>query len=145
MGHLIYVIGPDNNPIELQADVNGNLKTVVSALPGTVLNTPSAAITASATSLNLSVGAFRELAVDVNISAITGTTPTYQLLIDRLGADGIWYNIYTGASITAVGVISLNLGANLSTNVSFGNTIRIREVVGGTTPSVTRSVSILGK
>ena len=115
------------------------------ALAETVLTVASAAITVSTTSASLNVGSLVELAIDVNISAITGTSPTYQLIIDRQGADGVWYPIYTGTSITAVGVVSLNVGRSLPTNVAFGSTIRLREVVGGTTPSVTRSVSVVGK
>lgn len=115
------------------------------SLSGIVLNVASTAITANTISANLSVGNYKELAIDVNISAITGTSPTYQLMVDRLGADGVWYNIYTGTSITAIGVISINVGVGASTNVSFGSTIRVNEIVGGTTPSVTRSMSIIGK
>jgi len=110
-----------------------------------VLATPSAAILVTTTSPSIDVSALKELALDVNITAITGTTPTYQLMIDRLGLDGVWYTIYTGTSITAIGVISLSIGASLITNVAFSGTIRLREVVGGTTPSVTRSISIIGK
>jgi hypothetical protein len=110
-----------------------------------VLTTPSAAILVTTTSPNLDVSTLKELALDVSITAITGTTPTYQLMIDRLGLDGVWYTIYTGTSITAIAVISLSIGASLVTNIAFAGTIRLREVVGGTTPSITRSMSIIGK
>jgi len=131
------------SPFSNSTSIIGTVST--QTLSGTVLNTPSSAITVTTTSANLTVGNYKELALDVNISTITGTTPTYQILVDRLGADGIYYNIYTGTAITAVGVVSINLGIGASTNVAFGNIIRIREVVGGTTPSATRSISVLGK
>jgi hypothetical protein len=114
-------------------------------LSGIVLNVASASIIVTTTSANLTVGIYKELAIDVNISVVTGTTPTYQIFIDRLGADGIYYNIYTGTSIVAVGVVSITVGVGASTNVGFGNVIRVREVVGGGTPSFTRSASIIGK
>lgn len=130
---------------QLKCDDSGVLQTKTSITSETVLNTPSSAIITTTVSANLTVGNYKELAIDVNISAITGTTPTYQILLDRLGADGIYYNIYTGTAITAIGVVSVSLGIGASTNVSFGNVIRIREVVGGGTPSFTRSMSVIGK
>ncbi len=128
-----------NNPLP----VTGTLKT--QALSGTVLTIPSASITSGTTGGNISVGIYKELAVDVNVSALTGTTPSYQIIIDRQGADGVWYPIYTGIAITAIGVQSVSIGVGASTNVSFGSTIRVRELVTGTTPNVTRSVSLVGK
>ena len=138
----VRFVKTDNNGV-LQTQTTGTV--TAQTLSGTVLNTPSAAIIVTTTSANLTVGNYKELALDVNISAITGTSPTYQILVDRLGADGIYYNIYTGTAVTAVGVVSISLGVGASTNVAFGNAIRIMEVVGGTTPSVTRSISVIGK
>ena len=129
----------------IHTDVNGYLTMNLQALSGIVLNTPSTSIITTTTSANLLVGNYKELAIDINVSVVSGTTPTYQLMVDRLGADGIYYNIYTGISITAIGIISINIGVGASTNVSFASNIRIREIIGGTIPSFTRSISIIGK
>jgi hypothetical protein len=119
---------------------------VIGVVDYTVLLTPSSAIGVSANSADLTVGRYLELAVDVDVSNLVGTTPSYQLIIERKGADGLWYPIYTGVAITAIGKQSVSLGVGASTNVSFGGTIRVREVIAGTAgPSVTRSVSIIGK
>lgn len=120
-------------------------KVSVQRLAQTVLTIAAAAIVASVNSADLAVGTYDELSIDVNLSAITGTTPSYQLIVDRLGSDGVYYPIYTGTALTAVGVITISLGIGAPVNVSFGSTIRIREIISGTTPSVTRSVSIIGK
>lgn len=117
----------------------------VESKPVNVLNTTSAAIATTATSADLDVGKYKELAIDVNVSAITGTTPTYTLSVNRKGADGVYYPIYTGAAITVAGKVTISLGVGASTNVAFGNTIQVVETIGGTTPSVTRSVSVIGK
>lgn len=111
----------------------------------TVLSIASAAITAAVTSSDLVVGSYKELAIDVNVSVISGTTPSYTLTINRKGADGVYYPIYTGTALTAVGKISISLGKGASTNIAFGSTIQVVETVAGTTPSITRSVSIVGK
>lgn len=110
-----------------------------------ILNVASAAITTTTTSADLSVGDLTELAVDVNITALAGTSPSYTLQINRKGLDGVYYPIYTGSAQTAAGKISLNVGVGASTNVAFGNTIQVVETIAGTTPSITRSVSVIGK
>ena len=137
------------NGIQVVAALPAGANTIgtvnAQSLAGTVLNTVSAAITVTTTSADLTAGAYRELAIDVNISAITGTTPSYTLGVNRKGVDGVYYPIYTGTAQTAVGKVSISLGKGASTNTAFGNTIQLVETVAGTTPSVTRSVSIIGK
>lgn len=105
----------------------------------------SAAATTSGNSGDLAVDSFSELAVDINITAISGTTPTIQFFVDRKGNDGIYYVIYTGSSINTVQAVSVSLGAGMGQSVSFGTTARLRWTIGGTTPSFTFSASIIGK
>lgn len=125
------------------ANTIGNVNA--QSLTSTVLNVASAAITTTTTSADLTVGTYKELAIDVNISAITGTTPSYTLSVNRKGADGVYYPIYTGTAQTTVGKVSISLGIGAEINKAFGNIIQVVETIAGTTPSVTRSVSIIGK
>jgi hypothetical protein len=112
----------------------------------TVLTQASAAQTANGNASGLAVGAFTEIAIDANITAITGTSPTIQFFIDRLGADGATYfNIWSSSAISAVSALSTSIGAGLAVTQSFGSIIRFRWVVGGTSPSFTFSASIIGK
>lgn len=129
------------NPI----DINNPLPILDISNGVTVLNSPSSAVTATGNSVDLNVGNYSELAIDVNISAVAGTSPTYVLSVNRKGVDGVYYPIYTGSSQSAVGKISISLGVGASTNAAFGNIIQLVETVGGTTPSFTRSISIIGK
>jgi len=96
------------------------------------------------------------LAVDITISAVSGTgTPTMTLFLERQGADGNWYQIWTSAAQTATGAISLSMGpAMVGTNVTGATTAvgvvltanaRLRCTVSGTNPSFTTSVSIEGR
>jgi len=110
-----------------------------------VLVLGSTAYTASGNTPNLPVAEFSELAVDVNVTAVSGTSPTLNLYLDRLGGDGNWYNIWASAQITAVGTVSTTVGAGCATNQAFGNWVRLRWVIGGTSPSFTFSASIIGK
>lgn len=89
------------------------------------------------------VGSVDELSIGIGVSGITGTGATVTFYIDTLGLDGVWYQIWASSAITAVGNAFASLSANNST--SFGSNIRIRWTIGGTTPNVTFSASIIGK
>lgn len=105
----------------------------------------SGAVSVSGNSGDLPVDSFSELAVDITITAISGTSPTIQFIVERKGNDGNYYAIYTGTSLNTVQALSISLGAGMGQSVSFGSTARLRWVIGGTTPSFTFSVSIIGK
>lgn len=117
------------------------------ALAGVVYLAAATAYTAtSATGSGaLSVGQYRELAYDATISAVSGTTPSLTLILERQGADGNWYQVFASSAITAAGVVSASLGAGLSTAVAFGQTVRVRWTITGTTPSFTVTHSLIGK
>jgi hypothetical protein len=93
------------------------------------------------------VGPFTELAVDINLTAKTGTSPTIQFFIDRIGADAIAYNIWSSSVVSTVASqVSTSIGSGFSTAQSFGSTIQLRWVIGGSaTPGYTFSISIIGK
>ncbi len=112
---------------------------------GALLDQASAAQTANGVSANLSVIGYRELLVAANVTAVAGTTPTLTFALDSLGADGVWYTLWTSVAVTAVGQTVAHLGVGAATNVAFGATVRLRWTIGGTTPSFTFSVSIIGK
>ena len=114
---------------------------------GTVTSHVSATITTGATVGPFAVGPYTELAVDVNITAKGGTTPTIQFFVDRIGADGIAYNVWASTVVnnTAPTQVSTSIGSGFSTNQSFGSSIQFRYVTGGTTPSWTFSNSLIGK
>lgn len=143
---------PGNNWAALQGvnpQTDGATNTYAAAAFGraatTVLNQASAAQTASGNSADLAVGPFTELAIDANITAVSGTSPTLQLFIDRKGADGIYYQIWNSASVNAVTTVSDSIGPGLNKNQSIGSTIRLRWSIGGTSPSFTFSASIICK
>ena len=105
----------------------------------------SAAATGPGNTGDLPVDSFSELAIDLNITGFSGTSPTIQFIVERKGNDGNYYAIYTGSALSAVAPLSLSLGAGMGQSVSFGTVARLRWVTGGTTPSITFSGSIIGK
>lgn len=106
---------------------------------------PSGALTASGNSGAISCPQIDRLAVDVSVTAVTGTTPTLNLFLERQGLDGVWYSVWAPTQITAAGTTSTSVGHGLATNAAITGLIRLRWVIGGTTPSFTLSASITGR
>ena len=110
----------------------------------------AAATTASGNSGALQVHEYNELAVDISVTAVAGTTPNMALFLERQGTDGVWYPIWSPTAITAATTLSVTVSANTpagTSNVqhSFGDTARLRWAITGTNPSFTWSGSIKGK
>ena len=142
---LVGALNPASIGQALQVDASGNLKvTNGGGGASTLLNQASAAQNANGNSIDLSVAAFAQLAVDANVTALTGTNPTIQFFVDRKGADGIYYQIWSSASINAIGATSDSIGPGLNKAQSLGSTIRLRWTIGGTaSPTVTFSASLI--
>jgi hypothetical protein len=124
---------------------NVSAAAVFQRAAGTVLNQASAALTASGNSADLVVGPYTQISVDVNITVITGTTPTLVLSVERKGVDGIYYPLWLSSSVTTVSMVSTSIGSGCVIAQSLGTTIRLRWVITGTTPSFTLSASLIGK
>ena len=104
--------------------------------------------TANINSKNITNGLYRGVTVYVNISAISGTSPT--LTVALQGYDPVSQNYVTlleSAALAAVGISLLQIypgiavTANETASMALPNAWRIAVTLGGTTPSVTGSVS----
>jgi hypothetical protein len=109
----------------------------------TLLNSAGAQ-TASGNSGPLDAQGVTAIAVDVNITVVSGTTPSMVLTVERLGADGIWYPIATSPAQTAAGKWSVSVGPGESA-AELSDAIRLAWAITGTTPSFTFSASIVGR
>ncbi len=107
--------------------------------------TVPSSITTSGGGTDQNVRYYKEITLDVNITAVSGTSPTYAISVERKGVDGIYYPIYTSTNQTSSGKLSTTIGVGAEVNKGFGDIIRIVETIGGTAPSFTRSISIKGK
>jgi len=107
-------------------------------LGGTIL--PSAARTTSGSvELPFGFGEFDRQAILINITAVSGTTPTLDFFLED-GVDGtIWYPLATTPQQTAVNALAIR-NAN-----AVASRMRLRWVIGGTTPSFTFSVQFFGQ
>lgn len=125
---------------------------------GTVFNTAntttyvtcSSVAAGNATGLaagEIPVSGIKEIDLDFNISAISGSSAAVTVTVDRKGTDGVWYNVYSSGAKTATGSTSANIAINGgSTNVGIGMLVRIGVFLSNTTtPSATMSLSAIGK
>lgn len=118
-----------------------------------------AAVTASGDSGSFDTSHITSAAFDLTVSAITGgTSPTVTFLVERLGADGAWYQILSTSGITGALVVSVDISPALTGSYSappgsaqqhavFSQTGRVRWVFGGSVPptSVSFSASFIGR
>jgi len=89
----------------------------------------------------------RGLQLGINISAATGTSPTFQVTIQgKDPASGTYYTLLQSAELTTAGFTLLTVypgapaTANISANAPLPRTWRISIVIGGTSPSFSASI-----
>lgn len=107
-------------------------------LPLIVTDVASAAITTSAATSTLVPTFGCSYEVNIPVTVVSGTTPTYDVNIEESDDTGAnWFVVYSFPRITATGIYrSPKLPLR-------GNRVRYNQVVGGTTPSFTRSMNRL--
>ena len=139
------------NPVVTLVDATG-LPT--QSTPTTLIALPSAAVTAGNTGTSFSTTSIQFLAVDTNVTAFTGgTSPTVQFFVDRLGADGVWYNVWSGQTVGSPAKNTFDLGPGFATNgppngsqhAVFTQTARFGWTFVGAPTSITFSASVVGR
>ena len=111
-----------------------------------LLTQASAVYTASGGSGSITVPlAVEMLAVDANVTAASGTSPTLTFYLERQGSDGVWYQVWASSAITAAGTASTSVGPGCTVGAVLTGMVRLRWVIAGTTPSFTFSASMVGR
>jgi hypothetical protein len=147
----VVALGDGNAGNLLHAVDNGDGTSYLGGA-SSILNYPSAAYNAANAGTSFSTAQFSGLAVDVTVSAFTGgTSPSVTFFLDRLGADGVWYRVWTSAALTSAGATSVQIGpypsgTGIFTAVLTG-TARFGWSFGGTVQptAVTFSASVYGR
>lgn len=128
----VTIIDDDSGTLPVRAVSNAG----TTVAPTTIQAAAASTITATAYSPTYDLSEFSEALLLVNVSAISGTSPTFDVNYQVSPDNGAtWYPMYTTSSQTAVGKTGKTLAA--SQGSSLGNLVRVEFVVGGTTPSVT--------
>lgn len=108
-----------------------------------------AAAAAGVTSGDMNSTSFNGLLLFINITAITGTAPTLTVTIQGRTPLGLYYTILASAALTATGLTVLRVypgltaAANLTVNDILPAGFRIVSSIGGTTPAVTGTISVV--
>ena len=100
----------------------------------TVTDIASAAITTTQTSANIVTGNQQNMAFQIGVTAVSGTNPTLDVVVQETFDGTTYYDIYHFPRITAVGQYR---SPQIRT---IGAGIRYVRTVGGTSPSFTNSV-----
>lgn len=107
-------------------------------IPTLITDITSGAITATSTAAAITPALGTAYEVNMVVTGVTGTNPTYDLSIEESDDSGTnWYRVYDFPRITANG------SYRSPTLPTFGNRIRYVHTIGGTTPSFTRSINRL--
>ena len=108
------------------------------AIPGTIADVASAALTTTTTTAALTPTFGTSYEVNIPVTAMTGTTPTLDVSIEESDDSGTnWFKVYDFPRITATGIY------RSPTMPLTGNRVRYVQTVGGTTPSFTRAINRL--
>jgi hypothetical protein len=112
----------------------------------TLLSQASASQNASGSTDDIDVSLCRRIALDINVTAHSGTSPTVQFFLERKSADGLYTVLYQSSVISAsTGQVNRSIGPGCATKESLGLTVRLRYVIGGSgSPTKTFSASIIG-
>jgi hypothetical protein len=100
---------------------------------------PPTLITATWASGSISVGDFSRMIVFLDVTALTGISPSLTIKIDALDpVSGKWVEVDSGPNITATGTYALK-------HEIYEDAARVRVVVAGTGVSATISVGVVLK
>jgi hypothetical protein len=104
----------------------------------TVIN-PATPVTASGNSASVQVGGYNGLVAYLNVTAVSGTTPSLTIKVQDSADGTTWYDVPSAAftAVTATGQQRLVVN-------SIGNFVRAVSTVSGTTPSFTASLTVAG-
>ena len=145
------------------ADTSGNVAsfTATGALTTSAVSTVTSPITyasaaqaASNTGTSFSTTGATTLAVDATVTGFTGgSSPTVTFFIQRLGNDGIWYQIWASTAVAATNTVTASIGPGMTgtgtnaNNVSavLTGTCRFGWSTTGTPTAVTFSASVVAR
>lgn len=114
---------------------------------GTLITHTAASAGVNGGDLELNDSAACGIALYVNITAITGTSPTLTVTLQGKSPQGTYYTILASAALTATGLTvlkvypALTAAANLTANDVIPSTMRVITTIGGTGPAVTATIA----
>lgn len=109
-----------------------------------LLTVPAGTVVTSEEVYALDTSLIRDLMAAVNVTAVSGTSPSLQIYVEVLGSDGVWYEVWKPSAITAAGQSIGAIGPGFGLDAVFPAQSRLRFEATGTSPSFTLSASVNG-
>lgn len=141
-------MGPDR-PHLLSVTADGALYTAsdpataeLSPTSGLIQLIPSRTDAATVTLGPFNSGGYANAALLVRLTALTGTSPTFQPLIALQDHIGVQYTLVAGTQLTVIGSTTVLIGIASGKTILF-DPYYVKVLIGGTTPSATWSADIL--
>jgi hypothetical protein len=108
---------------------------------------PSTPLIAGGTSGPIAVPAsVRRLEFNINVTALSGTTPSITVFVEGQDDNGVWYALYAPSAISTVSDTAQSIGPGMQTNTVIPETVRVRWTIGGSAvPTVTCTISLVGQ
>ncbi len=113
--------------------------------PAISVYTFPAAAQISGTSGQLGCASLDWLAIDLTVSALGSGATAVQFFLDRLGEDGVWYQVWASSSVTGPDVVSASVGPGMATAAMIGRNCRLRWDVSGAGGTVTATGGLIGR
>lgn len=139
-------VDPSGNTKLFSVDASGNMLVPTPNSDTAALITHTAA-SAGVNGADQTNASGRSINLVIDITAITGTSPTLTVTLQgKDAASGKYYTILASAALTAVGTTVLTVfpgataAANVAANAILPRTWRVITAIGGTTPAVTATV-----
>ncbi len=146
---LVQLVDDDGNlimqPVDIQEVTDAARKKLAQYHEDVTILT-SAARTASGQSADFDCGWAKEVFIVVDVTAVSGTTPTLDVKVTcKDPVSGKYRDLYSFTQFTAIGTQDRHIGPGLETNKGLGSKIRVEYTIGGTDPSFTFSVGAVLK
>lgn len=86
-----------------------------------------------------------ELAVDIEVTAVGGVSPSITFSLERQTATGRWVAMHTFGALTAPGSLSTSIGPGLTVPSLPTGRLRLAWAMTGTTPTADFNASVVGR
>jgi hypothetical protein len=92
----------------------------------TLIAAPAQQVSAAGNTSWYSTTGYRSLAVDVNVTGLTGTGASVTFVIERETANGEAAPVWSSPAVTTVGMVSASIGPGLQVPACLGDQVRLR-------------------
>lgn len=105
----------------------------------------SATVSAGGVSAAIDASGYTCLALLANVTALSGSQASVVFSKEGLGADGVWYTVWTSKAQGAPAQVVEAFGPGLQQGFLLFNVVRVRWALSGVNPQATFSLCVVGR